>query len=39
MDPYSNPFNPGAGVRPPELAGRVEVLGQASIALERTKRP
>lgn len=38
MDPYSNPFNPGAGVRPPELAGRVEVLGQASIALERTKR-
>jgi len=38
MDPYSNPFNPGAGVSPPELAGRSEVLGQATTALERTKR-
>lgn len=38
MDPYSNPFNPGAGVSPPELAGRSEVLNQAVTALERTKR-
>lgn len=38
MDPYTNPFNPGAGVSPPELAGRADVLHQASVALERTKR-
>lgn len=38
MDTYNNPFNPGAGVSPPELAGRSEVLGQAITALERTKR-
>lgn len=38
MDTYSNPFNPGAGVSPPELAGRSEVLEQAVTALERTKR-
>lgn len=38
MDPYSNPFNPGAGVSPPELAGRSEVLAQAETALERIKR-
>lgn len=38
MDPYTNPFNPGAGVSPPELAGRADVLSQAVTALERTKR-
>lgn len=38
MDTYSNPFNPGAGVSPPELAGRSDVLEQAVTALERTKR-
>lgn len=38
MDTYRNPFNPGAGVSPPELAGRAEVMEQAIIALERTKR-
>ncbi len=38
MDPYTNPFNPGAGVSPPELAGRSEVLTQAVTAIERTKR-
>lgn len=38
MDTYSNPFNPGAGVSPPELAGRSDVLNQAVIALERTRR-
>lgn len=38
MDEYRNPFNPGAGVSPPELAGRAEVLEQAVTALERIKR-
>lgn len=38
MDAYNNPFNPGAGVSPPELAGRSDVLEQAVTALERTKR-
>uniref|UniRef100_UPI0033412188 ATP-binding protein n=1 Tax=Castellaniella defragrans TaxID=75697 RepID=UPI0033412188 len=38
MDAYNNPFNPGAGVSPPELAGRSVVLEQAVTALERTKR-
>lgn len=38
MDTYRNPFNPGAGVSPPELAGRSDVLEQAVTALERTKR-
>lgn len=38
MDPYTNPFNPGAGVSPPELAGRADVLSQAVTALERIKR-
>ncbi|RMW96068.1 ATP-binding protein [Allofranklinella schreckenbergeri] len=38
MDEYRNPFNPGAGVSPPELAGRAEVLEQALVALERVKR-
>ena len=28
MDTYNNPFNPGAGVSPPELAGRSDVLAQ-----------
>jgi len=38
MDASRNPFNPGAGVSPPELAGRAEVMQQAIVALERTKR-
>jgi hypothetical protein len=38
MDENRNPFNPGAGVSPPELAGRAEVMQQAMTALERTKR-
>ena len=37
MDENRNPFNPGAGVSPPELAGRAEVMRQAVVALERTK--
>src|SRR4051812_110489 len=37
MDPRKNPFAPGAGTRPPELAGRAEIIENASIALERVK--
>jgi hypothetical protein len=37
MDPKTNPFSPGAGAPPPELAGRASVLSQASIALARIK--
>ena len=35
MDPVANPFSPGAGSRPPELAGREDVVGAAEIALKR----
>lgn len=35
MDPYRNPFAPGAGSRPPELAGRDAVLENARIACGR----
>ncbi|WP_416467881.1 ATP-binding protein [Pseudomonas sp. LFS044] len=35
MDPYRNPFAPGAGSRPPELAGRDVVLDHARIACGR----
>lgn len=38
MDKDSNPFNPGAGVSPPELAGRSEVLDTALYALARIQR-
>ncbi|MGB6973934.1 MAG: AAA family ATPase [Terracidiphilus sp.] len=37
MDPRINPFAPGAGSQPPELAGRDGVLSEASIALARVK--
>jgi AAA ATPase domain len=37
MDPKTNPFAPGAGSQPPELAGRDSVLNGASIALARIK--
>lgn len=37
MDPVQNPFAPGAGSRPPELAGRDEILSAARVALQRTK--
>lgn len=32
MDPYRNPFSPGAGSRPPELAGRDAILAAMRIA-------
>lgn len=37
MDPYQNPFSPGAGSPPPELAGRDELLSQAEVTLNRVK--
>lgn len=37
MDPVANPFAPGAGTPPPELAGRDELLRQAEIVLRRTQ--
>jgi hypothetical protein len=37
MDPRRNPFAPGAGTRPPELAGREHVLESVSIALDRIR--
>jgi AAA ATPase domain len=38
MDPIANPFAPGAGTPPPELAGRDELLESARIAIERIRR-
>lgn len=35
MDPVRNPFAPGAGSQPPELAGRDEIIRDADIALQR----
>lgn len=35
MDPVRNPFAPGAGTPPPELAGRDETLEKARITLAR----
>lgn len=38
MDPVSNPFAPGAGTPPPELAGREQLRETVRIALERARR-
>lgn len=38
MDPITNPFAPGAGTKPPELAGRDELRETVRIALERIRR-
>ncbi|HJU96617.1 MAG TPA: AAA family ATPase [Jiangellaceae bacterium] len=38
MDPVRNPYAPGAGQRPPELAGRDRELRQFDIVLERVAR-
>ena len=35
MDPIRNPYAPGAGQRPPELAGRNRELEQFAVTLER----
>ncbi len=37
MDARTNPFAPGAGTQPPELAGRGDIVESASVALARTK--
>ncbi len=38
MDPVRNPFAPGAGQRPPELAGRDRELDAFDVVLERVSR-
>src|SRR5258708_7088035 len=38
MDPVSNPYAPGAGTPPPELAGREELREIVRIAVERVRR-
>lgn len=35
MDPRTNPYSPGAGTLPPELAGRDVLLESASVAMDR----
>ena len=37
MDPVRNPYAPGAGTQPPELAGRGELREKVRIALERAR--
>lgn len=37
MNPLHNPFSPGAGTPPPELAGRARILEQVEITLARIK--
>ncbi|MBC8146208.1 MAG: AAA family ATPase [bacterium] len=37
MDPVSNPFAPGAGSRPPQLAGRDAIIENATIAMKRVR--
>ena len=37
MNPLRNPYAPGAGTPPPELAGREEIRESARIALERIR--
>src|SRR5215475_13216579 len=38
MDPVRNPYAPGAGQRPPELAGRDGELAAFDVLLERVAR-
>ena len=35
MNPETNPYAPGAGTPPPELAGRDAILSDARIAIQR----
>lgn len=37
MNPRANPFSPGAGTQPPELAGRTSVLDDVDVTLDRLK--
>lgn len=38
MDPRRNPYAPGAGTPPPELAGRDELIERAAVALDRIRQ-
>ena len=38
MDPIRNPYSPGAGTPPPELAGRDELRERVRVAIERVRR-
>ncbi len=38
MDPRTNPYAPGAGTPPPELAGRDGVIERAAVALDRIRK-
>jgi hypothetical protein len=35
MDPVRNPFTPGAGNQPPELAGRKQIIDEAHVAIQK----
>lgn len=37
MDPLRNPYSPGAGTPPPELAGRDRIIEDARVALARVR--
>ena len=37
MDPRQNPYAPGAGTPPPELAGRDQLIERAAVALDRIR--
>src|SRR5258707_1243760 len=37
MDPFENPFSPGAGTRPPALVGRDRLIDSYSISLRRAR--
>lgn len=37
MDPRTNPYAPGAGTPPPELAGRNELIERVDVALDRIR--
>ncbi|VAW07188.1 hypothetical protein MNBD_ALPHA05-90, partial [hydrothermal vent metagenome] len=37
MDPRRNPYAPGAGTPPPDLAGRDAIIERAAIALDRIR--
>jgi DNA transposition AAA+ family ATPase len=39
MNPDTNPYAPGAGMPPPELAGRDDLLNNAKTAVRRNKNP
>ncbi len=37
MDPRTNPYSPGAGTLPPELAGREQIIEKVNIQLDRCR--